>query len=53
MNKELESMRNFLKAIKDICENQRICDGCLLKKICPEIIPDRWDNLEKLKLKRN
>lgn len=53
MNKELESMRIFLRAIKSICINQKTCDECLFNGICPEIIPVRWDNLEKLKLKRN
>lgn len=53
MNKELESMRIFLRAIKAICENQRTCDECLFRGMCPDIIPGEWDNLEKLKLERN
>lgn len=53
MNKELESMKVFLRAIKAVCENQRSCDGCLIRHICPEVIPVSWGNIEKLKLEVN
>lgn len=53
MNKELESMKVFLRAIKAICENMKSCDECLFRGMCPAIIPAGWYNIDELKLEVN
>lgn len=51
MNKELESMRIFLRAIRAICKNQRTCDECIFIDKCREcnFCPAGWDNIDELK----